>query len=417
MNATVVIPTATEASRILVVDDNADNRESLSRRLTRRGFFVAMAVDGEDALRILAESHFDLVLLDVMMPGINGLEVLRQIRVTQSPVELPVVMATAQNESQDVVKALELGANDYVTKPLDFAVVMARVTTHLRLKHEVQRVLELEKKLSEQNAELLAAAARTTFELEAAARVQKAFLPKSSPPVPGVTFAWAFEPCQQLAGDGLNVIDLGGGHVGFYVLDVSGHGVAAALLAVAASRLLSNVGGAESLLIDLDEQGQHRPADPARVAERLNHRVPWNPQTLQYLTLFYATFDSNTGRLRYTSAGHPAAVIIRADAEPILLNGSDLPIGVETQAYGQHEAQLLPGDRVYLYTDGVTEAINPANEMFGEARLSDALRRVESVTLAESISSLLAETSGWRAGADGTDDMSVLAMQFTTLRG
>ena len=119
---------------LLVVDDNEMNRDLLSRRLERKGFHVLTAVDGMQALDTLAGSAVDLVLLDVMMPGITGLDVLRAIRESKSAIELPVIMVTAKDESADIVEALELGANDYVTKPIDFPVVLARVQTQLRMK-------------------------------------------------------------------------------------------------------------------------------------------------------------------------------------------------------------------------------------------------------------------------------------------
>ena len=118
---------------LLVVDDNTANRDLLSRRLERKGFRVIAAEDGQRALDILATSKVDLVLLDVNMPGLTGLEVLRKVRETHPPSALPVVMVTARTESEDVVEALELGANDYVTKPIDFPVVLARVKAHLRM--------------------------------------------------------------------------------------------------------------------------------------------------------------------------------------------------------------------------------------------------------------------------------------------
>ena len=119
---------------LLVVDDNPANRDLLSRRLERKGFRVIVAEDGQRALDILATSRVDLVLLDVMMPGLSGLDVLRKVRETQPPSALPVVMVTARTESDDVVEALELGANDYVTKPIDFPVVLARVKAQLRMR-------------------------------------------------------------------------------------------------------------------------------------------------------------------------------------------------------------------------------------------------------------------------------------------
>ncbi len=132
--------------RILVVDDNEMNRDMLSRRLSSSGFFVEVAEGGAAALSMWARAAYDLVLLDVMMPDIGGLDVLRQMRAQQSMSDLPVIMATARDASEDIVEALRMGANDYVTKPLDFAVVLARIGTQIALK----RVREKAQLLNEQ---------------------------------------------------------------------------------------------------------------------------------------------------------------------------------------------------------------------------------------------------------------------------
>jgi class 3 adenylate cyclase len=137
--------------RLLVVDDNEMNRDMLTRRLSRRGYDVDAAADGHDALRRLEDDGWDLVLLDIMMPGLSGLEVLDEIRRTRSKADLPVIMATAKDQSEDIVDALRRGANDYVTKPLDFAVVRARVRTQLDLKRAVTEVQTLAHKLEQRN--------------------------------------------------------------------------------------------------------------------------------------------------------------------------------------------------------------------------------------------------------------------------
>jgi putative two-component system response regulator len=144
--------------RLLIVDDNEMNRDMLGRRLSRRGYTVATAVDGQQALNMISEQTFDMILLDIMMPGILGIDVLKRIRQSYSASELPVVMATAKGDTQDVVEALRLGANDYVIKPLDFPVVLARVQTHLEMcrRHKVlkQRANELEAQMSDRITEI-----------------------------------------------------------------------------------------------------------------------------------------------------------------------------------------------------------------------------------------------------------------------
>ena len=153
-----------KSGRILVVDDNEMNRDMLSRRLARRGFEVTTAADGQGALDAVAQEHFDLILLDIMMPGIDGMEALQRLRKDYSASELPIIMATAKSESEDVVAALKLGANDYVTKPIDFQVALARVNIQLQLKRATE--------------ELRHAHTRMKRDLDAAAQVQQSLLPQ-----------------------------------------------------------------------------------------------------------------------------------------------------------------------------------------------------------------------------------------------
>lgn len=119
------------AAKLLIVDDIADNREVLSRRLVKRGFEIVEADCGPEALRLVQEQTFDVVLLDVMMPGMDGMEVLRRLRKQFSASLLPVIMVTAKTQSEDVVEALKAGANDYVTKPVDLSIVLARLNNQV----------------------------------------------------------------------------------------------------------------------------------------------------------------------------------------------------------------------------------------------------------------------------------------------
>ena len=405
-----------KSAHILVVDDDESNRESLRRRLLRHGYAVIAAADGPSALELIERQSFDLVLLDVMMPGMSGLEVLERVRQRRSHTELPIIMATARDQSEDIVGALDAGANDYVTKPLDFAVVLARVRMQLLLKKNIDRVVELERHLMARNTDLEAAntkleqhAQRTSHELEAAAKVQKTFLPSLSPKFGNSSFAWAFDPCEELAGDALNILQLDADHVAFYVLDVSGHGVAASLLAVAATRLLSAVGHGDSIVVRLID-GVATPVEPSIVASTLNERFAWNPETGQFMTLFYALLNCKTQMLSYVSAGHPGAIQIARGKEARTLEGSGLPIGIG-ETYEQQEVRLDRGDRVYLYSDGVTEAMNPLQHLFGAQRLMTALHRGLHTGLADSVAALQGELLAWHGGSASKDDISVLAVE------
>jgi sigma-B regulation protein RsbU (phosphoserine phosphatase) len=399
---------------LLVVDDNKLNREMLCARLGGCGYETTAAEDGTHALALLGRQSFDLVLLDVSMPGPSGFEVLEVIRRAHTPIELPVIMATARDDSDDIVRGLELGASDYVVKPFDFPVVLARVQTHLSLKRSMTLVFDLEQRLSRRNEELEAANKRLLLaheglrrDLEAAARIQVAFLPHESPNVPGASFAWAFQPCSELAGDSLNVCRLGEEHLGFYVLDVSGHGVAAALLSVTATRVLAPAVDPNSILA---RGSRSRPVPPAEVAARLNQRFPWDEVTGQFFTLFYATLNVKTHELCYVSAGHPPAIHLRPGETPALLNeAGGRPIGLGDR-YQDHTMMLRPGDRLYLYSDGVTEACGSAGEQFGVPRLCTALEESRPRTLQESVSHVLQSVHQW-GGDVLRDDLSLLALE------
>jgi len=403
---------AIDSAALLVVDDSEGNRDALCRRLQRRGYAVTGASDGLQALALVAQGGFDLVLLDVMMPGLNGLEVLEQIRQTHPATELPVIMASAKDQSEDIVRALELGANDYVTKPIDFEVALARVRTHLALKRAVHQVVVLEQRLSHRNWELEVSNAQMRRDLEAAAKIQKAFLPKTLPVLPGLRFAWSYHPCEALAGDFLNICPLGDEQFGMYVLDVSGHGVAAALLAVTLSRVLSPAGDPDSVLLRSGGQLGARLVPPTEVAERLNQRFPWDEETEQFFTIVYGVLDAKTGQFRYVSAGHPGVAHLSRDAETKLHPVAGFPIGLG-EAYDEFTIQMQPGDRLYLYSDGVTEAMNPDGQLFGDGQLLHALDNGRADTLERSLSLLVDDLATWCGGTPSRDDISILAVEMS----
>jgi len=394
---------------ILIVDDEELNREGLARRLQRHDYAVVAAKNGREAIELLGGRAFDLVLLDIMMPGMNGLEVLKFLRRVDSLIDLPIIMVTAKGESEDMVEALELGANDYVTKPLDFPVVLARIRTQLALRRLVAQVKELEGKLDGHNKELQAAAAdlsaandRLTRDLEAAAQVQRALLPALPPAMPGASFAWAFEPCSQLAGDFLNVFRLDARHVGLCVLDVSGHGVAAALLSVTASQLLARVACNGTVV------------PPAEVAARLSVALSREISAGHTFSLLYGTLALDSGKFRFVSAGHPGPVHLDgAGGPPVKLEVTGFPIGVGGGEYKEQVVALKPGDRLFLYSDGLTGVRNGDGEHFSTRRLLAALGQANRPPLAEQLGGLVQAVEAWRGGVSRYDDVSVLAVERT----
>src|SRR3954451_142248 len=199
--------------------------------LKDRGYKVRPVPGGKLALLAAQRDPPDLILLDINMPEMNGYEVCERLKANDNLKGIPVIFISALSEPMDKVKAFAIGGVDYLTKPFQMEELHARVETHLKL-----RRLQLE--MEETNARLARTNGRMSRDLKVAARIQETFLPRALPRVPGAAFAWVYRPCDELGGDGLNIIPLGDGRFGLYVLDVSGHGVASALLSVAMSRVL-----------------------------------------------------------------------------------------------------------------------------------------------------------------------------------
>lgn len=403
-------------ARILVVDDDEMNRDMLSRRLERKGYAVGVACGGREALGMIEGAEWDVVLLDIMMPEMDGLEVLGVIRGKYGATELPVIMATAKAMSEDVAGALRLGANDYVTKPLDFAVVLARLETQIGLKRTIEKNKRLERNLTERNAELEEANGRMSRDLKAAAAIQRSMLPVVAPACDGARFAWVYEPCDELAGDALNIMRLDEGRIGLYVLDVTGHGVAASLLSVSMMRSLSPRDDSTSMTTRVGGASGYEATTPDEVARLLNAGNPMMDSGNQFATLLYGVLDGEAKTFTYTAAGHPAPIFLRVGQAAKSHDLPALPIGVDAAAeYERYTLNLERGDRVCLYSDGAIEEVNGEREQFSRDRLTRLFERLRDRPLDEAVDGMVEALRDWRGGGGGgafTDDVSFLAFEI-----
>ncbi len=399
----------TSAGTILVVDDNDNNRDMLSRRLIRAGYNAKTANGGPQALELLAKEPFDLILLDIEMPVMNGFEVLRRVRQTHPATKLPIIIATAHDDREKVIEALKLGANDFVAKPIDFPVVLARVQTQLSLKLSVDRIIALEDDLRNRNVLLERANKRMSHSLQLASRMQQSLLPSGPVCVPGVQFAWTYQPCDELAGDILNVFPIGETHVAFYLLDVSGHGVPAALLSTTLSRVLAPVPGQASLVERKTPAGM-QPRRARTVVEELNRRFPMTGDQGQYFTLFYAVLELATRELTFVNAGHPPPLHLPKAGEKTHLDSGGFAVGwVDGVDYDEASVVLQPGDRLLLYSDGLTETMNATDEQFGVERLESLFASPGEIQAR--LDSLLKQTAEFRGNQPVADDISALALE------
>jgi len=384
---------------VLVVDDNEMNRDMLARRLARIGMQADTAADGNSGLDKILTGDYDLVMLDIMMPDIDGIEVLKRTREFFSKTELPVIMATAKDEGSDLAEALSLGANDYVTKPLDFKVVRARVENVLGYTQAV--------------AELTRANERMSSDLEAAARVQQSLLPDENVDIEGAEFMWYYRPCDELAGDGLNLFKCDDEHVAMYVMDVSGHGVAAALLSVSVTHHLSQMIESPDAAARCDLTGKNI-VSPAWLAGSLNTRFPMQSVGRHYFTFVYGVLNVKTQQFCFVSAGSPGPLVVHADGTSEVHDIPAVPIGMFPDSeYEDTVIQLQKGDRLYLHSDGLYEERHPeTREEFGRVRMQEELCEAINSPFVISLDTLLESVIEWHGDEMLSDDVAVMAVSI-----
>ncbi len=273
-----------------------------------------------------------------------------------------------------------------------------------------QQLREAFAKIAQQNKDLAKANLRMKRDLDAAARVQRTLLPGSLPQIPGWSFAWAYRPCDELAGDALNIVRINDSLIALSLLDVSGHGVPAALLSVTATRSLHPVaGGASSIVAGPGENPEA--VAPGQVAAKLNALYPMASNGDHYFTMIYGLLDIRARQFRFTDAGHPGPILSRAGEKPVRLDATGFAIGMIADVeFDEFVIDLRPGDRLYLHSDGLTEEFNVKEEEFGNERLLDAIAKAHSLELKPAVDLLVRKVIDWRGDEHLKDDVSVLAV-------
>ena len=373
---------------ILIVDDTPLNIGVISGAL-KDSYKTKVATNGEKALALAgAEEKPDLILLDIMMPGMDGYEVCTRLKADPSTREIPVIFLTGQTGAEDETRGFAVGAVDYVHKPFSPAVVKARVRSHIMLR--------------EARAQLAAQLLALNNELEMARQIQLSILPHSIPDLPHLPIAARFLPMTSVAGDFYDFIQIDDKHLGVLIADVSGHGLPSALIA-------------SMLQVALTGQSHHA-SEPSKVLAGLN-RALCGKFTQNFVTAAYVYFDLERKSVRYAGAGHPPLLQYRGSAgtaSKILENG--LVLGMFDGArYEALELPLESGDRYLLYTDGVLEAANQEQEQFGTDRVMRFMenhRKLRADQFAESFLEELSRWSGQTAEQGQQDDITLLVVDF-----
>jgi len=382
--------------RLLVVDDNEDNRYTLTRRLQREGYTnLTIAEDGQQALDLLAAQPFDLVLLDVMMPGLNGYDVLQRVRSDERLRHIPVIMISALDEIESVIRCIELGAEDYLSKPFNPVLLRARVGA------------SLEKKTLRD--EMIRNVQRMERELDKAREIQLSMVPREFPvtttELPVEVFA-VLEPARQTGGDLYDCFWIAPGQLCLAVGDVSDKGASAALFMVRTKAVL------RVIATTLTQSGLVPVATELML--RLNEELYKDNAHAMFVTLILCIVDARSGHVEWCNAGHAAPYIIAPGGKASeVAFGHSFPVGVRSKLVcASNASDLAPGECLFLYTDGVTEAANESDALFGDERLAAALRMVAGHSPRDIVNAVQRDVRSFAGSAAQSDDIAALACRW-----
>ncbi len=364
---------------ILIVDDNPANVEILQMRLAANNYDIITAADGEAGLAMARDRQPDLILLDIMMPKMDGLEVCRRLKGDSSLPFTPIIMVTAKADSKDIVAGLEAGGDEYLTKPVDHAALVARVKSMLRIKSLHDKVIEQSNQLK--------------MQLKTATKIQSLFWP-DIPRLEGGGHLWALSvPATYVGGDLYDIIPLPDESFLAYVADVSDKGVPAALIMAALS---TKIRSEARIQTEVD-----------RLLENVNnsmHRLI--SEEGFFATMVLVRYWSHSGKIQFALAGHLPPLWIVESGIGNLPQSNGISLGVKQDAkYEKKEIFLSPGDSVLLFTDGVIEAQNDDNELFGNDRLVSYIIETRGPPRG---TGLLDEIKSWRGNAKVNDDLTIL---------
>ena len=374
-------PLHTTSATILVVDDSPVNLRLVVRTLEGRGYRLLAAKNGRAALDIARRVHPDLILLDVMMPELDGFEVCRALKGDPDTRDAIVVFLSALGEVTDKVTGLELGASDYITKPIQPEEVIARVANHVarqQLEREVRRSRD-----------------RLERELASAGAMQRRILPVALPKGMGATFAAYYRTSLYAGGDYYDVFALPDGQFGVIVADVSGHGAPSAIVMAMIRAAVHAFPGFA--------------CDPAEMIRYLNRHFEFLWESPMFATALSALVDPRELSVTIACAGHPPPLLLRDGRVSVLGVDATMPIlMMELTRVPDVRHPLHKGDRLLFYTDGVTERTDTTDDMFELPRLIAALERSASLAPADQVQAIVADLDAFAGDHEPDDDQTLL---------
>jgi len=382
--------------KIMVVDDEPDLQllilQRFRKQIKNETYDFCFAENGEEALSMLENSEdISLVLSDINMPKMDGLTFLSEAQKLNNPI-LKTVIVSAYGDMDNIRTAMNRGAYDFITKPIDFKDLEITIDKSLT---EIQYIFDAVEQMK--TLELF------QTDLETAAKIQQKILPQEFPPFPEKTEFGIYaemHPARQVGGDFYDFFMLDDTKLGFVIGDVSGKGIPASIYMAVSRTML------KAIASQID--------DPARCLDTVNTMLIPESGLTTFVTVFYGILDIETGMVRYCNGGHNLPYIVKEDGAVVEIeNTNGLLLGkIEPIEYETKQVQLKPGEKILLFTDGVTEATASDGDMYEEPRLEEFLRKHGSDDIEKMVRSLVVDVLKFMGKEDQSDDVTILALEY-----
>ena len=380
---------------VLAVDDTPENLDVV-QGILEDDYNIKVAVNGHIALKIAQSQSPDLILLDIMMPEIDGYEVCRQLKANPATRDIPVIFLTAKGETADEAEGFELGAADYILKPVNPPLLKARVKTHLALKHNMDELQAAYRVINSQKE-------RMQGELNVGRDIQLSMVPDVFPAFPEYEefdIHALLKPAREIGGDFYDYFFVERDKLCICVGDVSGKGVPAALFMAVTKTMIKSTASDDH--------------SPASILTRVNEEISLDNPSCMFITLFLGILDVVTGEFRYTNAGHPYPYLKRPDGVVDTLKPVHGPVvgAIDGVAYGEDSVRLGKDDQLLIFTDGITEAMDVSRQLYGEPRVIELFQSVDDTASDVLVAAILESVETFAGEAEQADDITILALRY-----
>ena len=385
-------------NKIIVVDDELDILDFVQISLEADGFEVITASSGKEALAKIKQELPDLILLDIMMPQMDGYEVIKILKADKQTRNIPVIMLTALAQVDDKIKGLNTGADDYITKPFDLRELTARVNAILKGTRKVKYINPLMRAMGDSFTE--ESVEQLGYHLETAAKIQQQLLPQEAPQYENIEIAGVLRPSMMVAGDFYDFIPLDDDHLGIAIADINGKGVPAAMLMVMVQTILR--------LVCREEDS------PANVIKRINDFLTTETELGIFVTMVYGILDIKSLKFTYSNGGHCPPIKVNSSQNSVdFLEKGGLLLGVFD--YAEFEEETLPlkaNDSLVFYTDGITEAESVSEEIYGTKRLVEVIVKKADLGPEELCRKIEEDVIEFTSTQQHSDDLTIVVIKI-----